>query len=130
MYFLIVFIGAGIGGACRHGVNILAARLLGSGAFPFGTMGINILGSFIMGLAVEYFALRSDTQHWRLFVMTGILGGFTTFSAFSLDTAVLYERGDTLAAFAYVTASVLVSIAALFIGLALFRSVLSGVPSA
>jgi fluoride exporter len=129
MYFLIVFIGAGIGGACRHGVNLLAARLLGSGAFAYGTMGINIVGSLIMGVAVEYFALRSDTQHWRLFVMTGVLGGFTTFSAFSLDTAVLYERGETLAAFAYVLASVVVSIAALFIGLALFRSAYPGVPS-
>ena len=130
MLFLTVFFGAGVGGACRHGVNLLAARLLGPGAFPVGTMCINILGSFLMGLIIEFFAQRSGlTQHWRFFATTGILGGFTTFSAFSLDTALLYERGETLGALAYVLASVILSIGALFVGLALFRSAYPGVPT-
>ena len=89
MLYLIVFIGAGIGGALRHGVNVGAARLFGFG-FPFGTLIVNVVGSFAMGLLAGYFAFRPGiTQHMRLFLTTGILGGFTTFSAFSLDTALL-----------------------------------------
>ena len=84
--FLIVFLGAGIGGALRHGVNLLAARLLGTG-FPFGTLIVNVVGSFAMGLIIAWLALRGQqAQAVRLFLTTGILGGFTTFSAFSLDT--------------------------------------------
>jgi CrcB protein len=121
MGFAIVFLGAGIGGALRHGVNLAAARLFGFG-FPFGTLAVNILGSFAMGVIAEYFALKSGLpQHWRLFLTTGILGGFTTFSAFSLEAALLYERGNLAAAGAYVFLSVLLSIAALFIGLYLVR---------
>src|SRR5256885_3630968 len=104
MLYLIVFLGAGIGGALRHGVNGLAMRLAGPD-FPFGTMTINILGSLAMGLIAGYFAYRGGTgvfgqmsQHWRLFLTTGILGGFTTFSAFSLDFALLWERGAMAAA--------------------------------
>ncbi|GJE54858.1 fluoride efflux transporter CrcB [Methylobacterium thuringiense] len=127
MGFLIVFLGAGIGGAFRHGVNLAALRLLGSGTFPYGTLGINVLGSFLMGLVAEYFALRSGLpQQWRLFLTTGILGGFTTFSAFSLETALLYERGELGAAVAYVLASVILSVAALFAALAILRSMLDG----
>ena len=118
--FLVVFLGAGVGGALRHGVNISTAKILGIG-FPYGTLTVNIFGSFIMGVMAEWFALKFDPgQTWRLFLTTGILGGFTTYSAFSLDTAVLIERGVHLAASAYVLAS-LGSIAALFIGLALVR---------
>lgn len=119
--FLTVFLGAGIGGAMRHGVNIFAAKLLGAG-FPFGTLIVNIAGSFVMGLLVEWFALKFDPgQAWRLFLTTGILGGFTTFSAFSLDTALLIERDAYLTAAGYVLASVLASIAGLFAGLLLIR---------
>lgn len=119
--YLTVFFGAGIGGALRHGVNVLALALVGPG-FPFGTLAINVIGSFVMGLFAGYFALQADPgQHWRLFLTTGVLGGFTTFSAFSLDTALLVERGQPWAAVAYVLLSVLVSIAALFAGLALVR---------
>ncbi|WP_336492245.1 fluoride efflux transporter CrcB [Methylobacterium nigriterrae] len=126
MGFLIVFLGAGIGGACRHGINLAALRLLGPG-FPYGTLGINVLGSFLMGVIAEYFALRSGLpQHWRLFLTTGILGGFTTFSAFSLDAALMYEKDQFGAAFAYVAASVILSIAALFAALALMRLLLNG----
>jgi CrcB protein len=121
MGFLIVFLGGGIGAALRHGVNLAAARLFGMG-FPLGTMMINVLGSFAMGLIAEYFALRRGLpQHWRLFLTTGILGGFTTFSAFSLEAALLYERGQIGGAAIYVGGSVVLAIGALFAGLAVVR---------
>ncbi|MES1196015.1 MAG: fluoride efflux transporter CrcB, partial [Steroidobacter sp.] len=83
--YLIVFIGAGMGGMIRHGFNIFIPRWMGS-SFPYHTLTINVLGSLVMGLLAGYFALKGETsQSWRLFLMTGILGGFTTFSAFSLD---------------------------------------------
>ena len=92
MLYLIVFIGAGIGGAFRHGVNVAATRQFGFG-FPFGTLIVNIAGSFAMGLLAAISPLRPGlNQHLRLFLTTGMLGGFTTFSAFSLDTALLVER--------------------------------------
>ena len=121
MLYLIVFIGAGVGGALRHGVNIGAAKLFGYG-FPLGTMIVNIVGSFAMGLLAGYFAFRPGIgQHVRLFLTTGILGGFTTFSAFSLDTALLVERHSYGMAAGYAVGSVAASVSALFFGLALFR---------
>lgn len=122
MLYLIVFIGAGIGGALRHGVNVVSARLFGE-SLPLGTFTVNVVGSFAMGLLAGYFAFRPGVpQHLRLFLTTGLLGGFTTFSAFSLDTAVLVERQAYGMAAAYVLGSVISSIAALFLGLALFRA--------
>ena len=122
MGYLIVFLGGGLGAAVRHGINIAAARLLGT-AFPYGTLVINITGSLIMGLVAAYFAFKGDaSQHWRLFLTTGILGGYTTFSAFSLDAALLYERGEIGLAALYVIASVALSIAGLFAGFALVRN--------
>ena len=98
MAYLIVFLGGGLGAAMRHGVNIASARAFGTG-FPYGTLLINITGSLLMGLVAAYFAFKGDaSQHWRLFLTTGILGGYTTFSAFSLDAALLYERGEVSAA--------------------------------
>src|SRR4029078_3075996 len=92
MLYLIVFFGAGLGGTLRHGVNVAAARLFGYG-FPLGTLIVNIAGSFAIGLLAGYFADRPHLcQHARLFLTTGVLGGFTTFSAFSLDAALLMER--------------------------------------
>lgn len=122
MGYLIVFLGGGVGAALRHGVNLGTARLFGT-AFPYGTLTVNVVGSLVMGALAAYFAFKGDaTQHWHLFLTTGILGGFTTFSAFSLDVALLYERGELgLAAF-YVALSVIVSLAGLFAGLALVRS--------
>lgn len=121
MPYLIVFLGAGVGGALRHGVNVAAVRLFGYG-FPFGTLIVNIVGSFIMGLLAGYFAFRPGIpQEMRLFLTTGILGGFTTFSAFSLDAALLVERHNYALAAGYIAGSVGVSIAALFLGLALFE---------
>jgi len=122
MVYLIVFLGGGIGAALRHGVNLTAARALGT-AFPYGTFAVNVIGSLAMGLLAAYFAFKGDaTQHWRLFFTTGVLGGFTTFSAFSLDAVLLYERGETGLAALYVVASVAISIAGLFAGLALVRN--------
>jgi CrcB protein len=120
--YLIVFLGAGIGGALRHGVNVGAARLFGYG-FPLGTLIVNVVGSFLIGLLAGYFAFRPGIdQHMRLFLTTGILGGFTTFSAFSLDAALLVERHAYGLAAAYVLGSIAASLLALFFGLALFRS--------
>ena len=121
MGYVIVFIGGGIGAALRHGINVVAFQWLGAN-FPYGTMFINIVGSLLMGLTAEYFALKGGLpQSWRLFLATGILGGFTTFSAFSLEAALLYERGEWLGAGIYVVASVALAIAALFAGLAIVR---------
>ncbi len=120
--YLIVFAGAGLGGMVRHGFNVFIPRLMGT-EFPYHTLTINVLGSLTMGLLAGYFAMRGDaSQSWRLFLMTGILGGFTTFSAFSLDAALLYERGELLAMTVYVLSSVGVSIAALFAGLYVMRT--------
>ena len=122
MGYLMVFLGAGIGGALRHGVNLGSARLFGTG-FPIGTMLVNIAGSFLMGLLAGYFTYRTGVpQNARLFLTTGILGGFTTFSAFSLDAALLVERHFYWSAAAYVAGSVLLSLIALFAGLSLFRT--------
>ncbi len=119
--YLLVFFGGGLGASLRHTVNILSARGLGT-AFPWGTFIINISGSLVMGLIAGYLAFKGGaSQPWRLFLMTGILGGYTTFSAFSLDTALLYERGEIAAALFYVLGSVVLSIAGLFAGLALVR---------
>jgi CrcB protein len=121
MGFLVVFLGGGIGAALRHGVNLAVARVLGSG-FNYATMFENVSGSLVMGLLVGYFAFEGTIpQHWRLFLTTGILGGYTTFSAFSLDTILLYERGELGLAALYVIASVALSIGGLLAGLLLIR---------
>jgi CrcB protein len=119
--YLLVFVGGGLGASLRHTINITCAKCIGT-AFPYGTFIINITGSTVMGLLAGYLAFKGEaSQAWRLFLMTGILGGYTTFSAFSLDAALLYERGALgLAAF-YVLGSVVLSIAGLFVGLALVR---------
>lgn len=119
--YLIVFLGAGIGGAARHGVSVAALRLLGLG-FPYGTLAVNIAGSLIMGLLIGWFAHKGDPgESWRLFLTTGILGGFTTFSTFSLDAALLYERGELGTAALFVATSVGLALAGLFAGLFIFR---------
>ena len=121
MGFLVVFLGGGIGAALRHGVNLILARLFGT-SFPYGTLLENVSGSLAMGLLAGYFAFKGDaSQHWRLFLTTGILGRYTTFSAFSLEVVLLYQRGDLALAGLYVLASVIFSIAGLFGGLLLVR---------
>jgi fluoride exporter len=121
--FAVVFLGAGIGGALRHGVNLAALRLLGPG-FPHGTITVNIVGSLIMGLLAGWFAHKADPGlTWRLFLTTGVLGGFTTFSAFSLDAALLLERGQLGPAALYVVGSAVGTILGLFAGLWLIRAI-------
>ena len=118
--YLIVFAGAGLGGAARHGVNMAAARL--GYAFPLGTLAVNVAGSVLMGVLTAWFAARGDIpQHARLFLTTGALGGFTTFSAFSLDAALLWERGAFGSFALYALASVALSVAGLFAGMTAVR---------
>lgn len=124
MEFLLVFVGGGIGSALRHGVNVMSLRLLGvQFQYPVGTFFINVLGSFLMGLAVEYWALKSGmSQQGRLFLTTGIIGGFTTFSTFVLEIGLLNSKGGVVAAALYAIASVVVGLAALYAGMALVRA--------
>jgi fluoride exporter len=120
--FLLVFVGGGLGAALRHGINQMAARLVGT-TFPYGTLFINVVGSMMMGFIIEYFALKGNLpQRGLLFLTTGILGGFTTFSTFSLETALLYERGQIAYAAVYVLASVGLGIGALFAAIAIVRA--------
>lgn len=124
MIYLVVFLGAGLGGACRLGISELAARLFGLG-FPVGTLVVNVVGAFIMGLLTEYFAARGGvSQEMRLFLTTGILGGFTTFSTFALESVMLWERGQWIPSVAYVALSVFLSIGALIAGLAIVRLII------
>ena len=117
--------GAGVGGAIRHGMNIWVARWLGSG-FPFHTLIINIVGSLVMGLVASWFAERGhESSHMRLFLTTGILGGFTTFSAFSLDAVLLWERNEPLLATLYVGGSLVGALAGLVLGLWIVRTALA-----
>ena len=124
VHFLLVFLGGGIGAAGRHGVNLLTLRHFGPG-FPFGTLIVNVLGSFAMGLFIGWLVRRSGGvgADLRLFVATGVLGGFTTFSAFSLDVANLWQRGEGLSALGYVLATVVICVVSVFAGLWLARSV-------
>lgn len=122
VHLLLVAAGGALGAALRHLVNLGSLRLIGPG-FPWGTMAINLAGSFAMGVFVGWMAGRGHASNeLRLFIATGILGGFTTFSAFSLDVATLYERGAFAPAFAYAGVSVIGAILALFAGLLLMRS--------
>ena len=117
--FLIVAFGAGLGGALRHGVNIAAARLAGTG-FPYGTLTVNVSGSFAMGvLTAALLARPAADPAWRLLLAPGVLGGFTTFSTFALDAGVMLARGARARALGYVLISVAASIGALVLGLGL-----------
>lgn len=117
MAYLIVFLGAGLGGAARHGINQFVTGVAGA-QFPFGIIAINITGSLLLGLLSGYFAFKGDESgSWRLFLTTGLCGGYTTFSTFSQDTVALIERGQPGMAAAYVSLSVILSVAAFFIGL-------------
>ena len=121
MGYLIVFIGSGLGGMLRYAVGMLSIRVFGTN-FPYGTLGINVLGPALMGIVVGVFTTSNLTsQDTKLFLTTGVIGGFTTFSTFSLDAAVLWERGQQLAAAAYVVASVIVSLMALILTMMVVR---------
>lgn len=121
---LAIAVGGAIGAVARHLVNVQAAALMGFG-FPWGTLTVNIVGSFLMGVLVETSALAwSPDSAVRAMLAVGVLGAFTTFSTFSLDTIVLYERGQMGLAAGYVIASVVLSIGGLFAGLAVVRAVI------
>ena len=121
-HILIVALGGAVGATLRHLVNLATLRMFGPG-FPWGTLTVNVVGSFAMGLFIELLMRRlGDSQELRLLIATGVLGGFTTFSAFSLDFAVMWERGALLNASVYAVSSVVLSIAALFAGLAAVRA--------
>lgn len=120
MTFLQVGLGGAIGAMLRFGTGMAMLRLTGPG-FPLGVLSVNVVGSFLMGVFVVY-AFHRDVQYLNPFVMSGILGGFTTFSAFSLEAFTLYERGEVTQAAAYVALSVVLSIGALILGIFLARS--------
>jgi len=120
--FLCVAAGGAIGASARYLAGIGAGRLLGDG-FHYGTLIVNVLGCLIMGLLIGAMALRwSVGNDLRAFLTVGILGGFTTFSAFSADFMLLMERNDYASAAIYLTASVGLSLAAVFVGVALMRA--------
>jgi fluoride exporter len=120
----LVFVGAGLGGVFRHFVNLIAARWLGND-FPFGTLFINVTGSLLMGVLVGWLAFKTSanwSQPLRLFVATGVLGGYTTFSTFSLETILLIERQEIAMAALYVLASLLFGFLGLWGALFVVRS--------
>lgn len=118
---LLVCAGGALGAGARYLVALAALHWFGSD-FPWGTLAVNVLGSFLMGLAAHWFIVQVDLPlAARLFVMTGILGGFTTFSAYALDVVVLVERGAWLPAAIYAAVSVAGSVGALVLGMALSR---------
>jgi fluoride exporter len=121
-HFLLVAAGGAIGAALRHGVGLLSLRHLPS-TWPWATFTVNILGGFAMGMLVGWLALKAEGagQDLRLFLATGLLGGFTTFSAFSLETVNMIRTGETAKALAYIVLSVGCSVAALALGLLLAR---------
>lgn len=116
-----VALGGAIGAAARYGVGVALVR---PGAFPIGVLAVNIIGSFLMGLIVVYLGQKM-LSHLNPFLITGILGGFTTFSAFSLEAYTLFERGEVGQAAIYVIASVVLSIAALIAGIFIMRGLLA-----
>ena len=120
----LVAVGGAVGSVCRFLTGVIVTRLSGP-AFPWGTLTVNVVGSFAIGFLTELVARKLNaSMEMRLLIVVGFLGGFTTFSSFSLDTMVLVERGATVAAVSYVLASVLLSLLAAFGGLALGRTLL------
>jgi fluoride exporter len=120
-HFILIFVGGGIGAVARHLFGILASASLGA-AFPFGTLGVNIIGSFTIGMLAHFLpAADAGGAALRLFLITGVLGGFTTFSAFSLEVLQLIEKGQSGAALLYVALSVILSLGAAWLGWSLAR---------
>ena len=123
--FLLVAIGGALGSMARYGVGLAAGRLFPGSAWPWATLTVNVVGGLAMGLLIGWLGLRAGAgqEAARLFAAVGLLGGFTTFSAFSLETVLMIERRDYGLAAAYVVVSVGVAIAALMVGLVVARRV-------
>jgi len=122
MNTLLVMAGGAIGSALRYEYGRVSGRLLGM-AWPWGTLGVNVIGGLVMGLFAGWLAARSQGgESLRLFFAVGVLGGFTTFSSFSLETMLMIERGAWLSATGYALASVLASVGALAVGLGIMRA--------
>jgi len=115
-----VALGGAIGASARYLTSVATMRFIGPG-FPWGTLAVNVIGSFLMGVLVVALAHKDGGTRFAPFLMTGLLGGFTTFSAFSLDALVIYERGEFALAAFYVAASVLLSIGAIVLAMYLTR---------
>lgn len=122
---LYVMVGGAVGSGARYLTGRAAVSLLGPD-YPYGTLGVNLIGGLLMGVLVGAMARTGATETWRLLLGVGVLGGFTTFSSFSLDAVTMIERGALGTALGYVLLSVIGSIAALFAGLTLVRT-LTGV---
>ncbi|HEX4695602.1 fluoride efflux transporter CrcB [Sphingomonas sp.] len=122
MNFLLVMTGGAVGSAGRYGVGMLTLRSLGPN-YPWGTLAVNLIGGFLMGLLAGLLARTGGSDQTHLLIGVGVLGGFTTFSAFSLDTVTMIERGQWGVAIAYALLSVIGSVIALFGGLWLVRAV-------
>lgn len=124
MVGIYIALGGGIGSFLRYTLTSVIARNLGT-LFPYGTLAVNVIGSFIMGITIEYLSKTlPHSNELRAFLAIGILGGFTTFSAFSLDSITLFERGSPMLAIAYIITSVVLSIITIFAGMALIRMVM------
>ena len=125
MSFLWVALGGAIGSVARFGVNLATPRLLGTDV-PWATLLVNVLGSLLMGFLAAFMAEKyADQPDLRLFLLTGVLGGFTTFSAFSLDVFNLVQRGESSTAVIYAAASVVLSIIAVFAGFIVSRALIA-----
>ena len=120
--FLLVAAGGATGAMARYWVGTHAGRLFGPG-WPWGTLIVNVVGGLLMGVLVGVLARHSAPEGWRLLLGVGVLGGFTTFSSFSLDVVTMIERGAPGLALGYILVSVIGSIAALFAGLSAVRAV-------
>jgi CrcB protein len=119
---LLVAVGGAIGSVLRYYISQWALRLMGP-AFPWGTLAVNVVGCFVIGVFAELIARQFNASvELRLLLITGFLGGFTTFSAFSLDAISLFERGEAVAGGIYIAASVGLSMAAVIAGLAVMRA--------
>ena len=119
-----IALGGALGAVARHFISHWSVVALGNG-FPWGTLTVNVVGCFALGVVVEVMALVwSPAAEWRAFLTVGVLGAFTTFSAFALDISILHERGEMLHAILYVTVSVAGSIAAILAGMSLTRAAL------
>ncbi|MFN3669269.1 MAG: fluoride efflux transporter CrcB [Brevundimonas sp.] len=127
---LIVAAGGALGAVARYGVGVWGQRLFPAATWPWATLTVNVVGGLLMGLLAGWLAFRggAHSESLRLFAAVGVLGGFTTFSAFSLEAALMIERRQTAMAAGYVAASVILSIAALFLGLMVARRAFGAAP--